>query len=253
MTNIRLIAAITIAENLRNKILFLLFFVSTFLIGGTILLNAFNIGGTTRLIKDLAITVITFFSIILSLVLSVTALRNEMDKKTLYPVLTKPVARCEFIWGKFLGIFLLVFFNIGVMAIELFVLLYFISNTLPWNLSYTLFMVVIECGIIIAFSIWFSILMTPPVTSAVVVMIYIIGQSSSIYLDTLRTVYGTGASILLLIKGFLPSFEFFHLKNAFVHNYGIHPLYITLATLYGVLFIVFALLGAEISFSRKDL
>ena len=97
MTNIVTIAIITIQENLRNKILYLLLFMSLIIVGGTIFLNTFDLGGTTRLIKDLSVTLISFFSIVLSLVLSVTTLRNEMDRKTLYPILTKPVARMEFI------------------------------------------------------------------------------------------------------------------------------------------------------------
>lgn len=253
MTNIITIATITIQENLRNKILYLLLFMSVILVGGTVFLNTFNIDGTTRLIKDLSITLISFFSIVLSLVLSVTALRNEIDRKTLYPILTKPVARIEFIWGKFAGIFLLMLFNILIMAVELFILTYLSSKNLSWNVFYTLFFVGIECGIITAFAIWFSIFMTPPVTAAVVVLLYVLGQSSSIYLSTLEATYGSWASFLLIAKGFLPSFEFFHLKTAFVHNYMIATRYLIYVTIYGILFIVFALSGAELSFEKKDL
>lgn len=253
MTNIITIAIITIQENLRNKILYLLLFMSLIIVGGTIFFNTFNLGGTTRLIKDLSVTLISFFSIVLSLVLSVTTLRNEIDRKTLYPVLTKPVARMEFIWGKFAGIFILILFNILIMAIELFIMIYLISKIFSWNIFYTLFFVGIECGILTAFAIWFSIFMTPPVTAAVVVLLYVLGQSSSIYLSTLEETYGSWAFILLTVKGFLPSFEFFHLKTAFVHNYLIAPRYLAYVTIYGILFIIFALSGAELSFERKDL
>lgn len=253
MRNILTIATITIQENLRNKILFLLLLMSMFLVGGTVFLNAFGLSGTTRLIKDLSVTLINFFALVLSLTLSVTAIRNEIDRKTLYPVLTKPVSRGEFIWGKFAGIFSLVLFNIAIMAVELFILLYFLSHLPSLNLFYTLFLVGIECGILIAFAIWFSILLTAPVTAGAVLLVYVLGQSSSIYLGTLEPTYGSWASFLLTVKGFLPSFEFFHLKTAFVHNYAINPYYLFLVSLYGFLIITFALLGAELSFNKKDL
>lgn len=257
MRNIFLISGMTIVENLRKKILYLLLFVGLLLIVGTMCINVFSLGAQARIIKDLSLSGINLFSIILSFSLMVTSIPNEIEKKIIYPILAKPISRMQYLTGKFLGVYVIVCFNLFVLALELLLVLLYIEKRFCGECLYAILLIFVECGVIQAMVLFFSIFFTPAITFSLVFLIYGIGEFSHAYIflmkETAHFFYVFVAMLIGYLKKVIPYFDYFHIKTAVVHNYPLSLLYIIGVCLYGLMYIFLFLLLSDIAFSRKDL
>jgi ABC-type transport system involved in multi-copper enzyme maturation permease subunit len=116
------IAANTFRETIRNKILYAILAFALFAIGMTFFLADLSVGDFTRIIADVGLAAIHLFGVIMAIFLGITLVSNEVDRKTIYLILSKPVRRFEFIFGKTLGLnFTLALTTLG-MAMLLFLL-----------------------------------------------------------------------------------------------------------------------------------
>jgi len=98
------IAANTFRETIRNKILYAILAFALFIIGMTFFLADLSVGDFARIIADVGLASIHVFGVIMAIFLGISLVSNEVDRKTIYIILSKPVRRFEFILGKTLGL-----------------------------------------------------------------------------------------------------------------------------------------------------
>ncbi len=98
------ISANTFRETIRNKILYAILAFALFVIGMTFFLADLSVGDFARIIADVGLASIHVFGVIMAIFLGITLISNEVDRKTIYVILSKPVRRSEFILGKTLGL-----------------------------------------------------------------------------------------------------------------------------------------------------
>lgn len=262
--NIIRIASITFEENYRKKFLYILLFISGLLMVSAFLFDPFNIGQQLPVVKDISLTGLGFFGLILTFALFLTAIPNEIEKKTIYPLLSKPINRSDYLWGKYLGNMTMIFINVFVLTIEI---IFLINKLLPADVTmvlrmgemktifWTALLIFVECGVVGSIIILFSPFMSYPVNLVLTMLLYITGNVSQGYINFLSaeklTSFGAGLSIIL--KFILPNFEYFHIKNSVVHSYIIDPKYVTGTFAYGIIYILIVMFLADILFQRKDL
>jgi ABC-type transport system involved in multi-copper enzyme maturation permease subunit len=253
--NVARVASITFEENYRKKFLYILLFLSCLVVLAAFLFDPFDIGQQLPVVRDLSLTGLSIFSIIITFALFLTAIPNEIEKKTIYPLLSKPLERSEYLWGKFLGNMALIFINIFVLSILIIFLLYRISLNIEFNVLSFALLVFVESGIIGALIVLFSPFMSYPVNLVLTLLFYISGNVSQAYVNYLSQDPKTqiSAGLVVVLKMFLPNFEYLHIKNSVVHSYILDPNYISGAALYGVCYILMVMLIAGILFQRKDL
>jgi ABC-type transport system involved in multi-copper enzyme maturation permease subunit len=114
------IAANTFRETIRNKILYAILAFALFVIGMTFFLADLSVGDFARIIADVGLASIHIFGVIMAVFLGITLVSNEVDRKTIYILLSKPVRRFEFIFGKTLGLSITLLFTTLAMATVLF-------------------------------------------------------------------------------------------------------------------------------------
>ena len=85
---------------------------------------AVNLGEFHRLILDLGLGSINFFGVLIAIFVGIGLVSKEIEKKTIYTIVSKPVARYQFLLGKYLGLTITLFVNTVVMALGLLVVLY---------------------------------------------------------------------------------------------------------------------------------
>jgi ABC-type transport system involved in multi-copper enzyme maturation permease subunit len=98
------IAANTFRETIRNKVLYAILAFALFVIGMTFFLADLSVGDFARIIADVGLASIHVFGVIMAVFLGINLVSNEVDRKTIYVILSKPVRRFEFIFGKTLGL-----------------------------------------------------------------------------------------------------------------------------------------------------
>lgn len=116
MRQIYAIALNTFREAVRNRILYLILFFSLLLIGSSGVLGELTTSDKEKIIKDLGFAAISWFGLAISVFLGVSLVYNELEKKTIYTIVSKPISRWQFLLGKFAGLMLTIYINVLIMT-----------------------------------------------------------------------------------------------------------------------------------------
>lgn len=125
MGKIIVIALNTFREAVRNKVLYFLLIFAVLLIGFSTVISDLSIAEPEKLIKDLGLAATDFFGFLIAVFVGVYLVYNELDRKTIYTIVSKPIDRTQFILGKFFGLLFTIYVNVAIMTFVLFAVLYF--------------------------------------------------------------------------------------------------------------------------------
>ena len=121
MNAVWMIASGTFGEAMRRKILNVFLFVALALIVMGFAFASFQPRQEIVLIKSLGLGVIVLAGVFISVILGINLIPKEIERRTIYTILSKPVQRYQFLCGKFLGGLMTVLSNIALMGIALIV------------------------------------------------------------------------------------------------------------------------------------
>ncbi len=248
------IAKLTIEENIRKKILYILLFLSFALIAFSASFSAFDLGAQVTIMKDISLSGIALFGIVLTLSLFLNVIPKEIETKTIYPFITQPITRGTYLTGKYIGLMTIISVNIFILGLELMGVMKIYSDN--WNVMIIndVILNILQCGIIGGLMLLFSLFTSYPLTLSITVFLYILGGISTPYIQYLQ---GKLPKILLdfvvLIKLIIPKFDCFNIKDAVVHMNALPHGYFSWATLYGISYILITVIIATILFEKKDL
>jgi ABC-type transport system involved in multi-copper enzyme maturation permease subunit len=244
----------TIEENIRKRIIYILLFISILLVGTSSMLNTFQLGAQVAIVKDLSLTGIAFFGLLFTISLFLNLVPGEIEHRTIYPMLSQPITRAEYLWGKFLGILTIVAVYLMALGLELIIVLYRLEHTWNFEILKAVLMIIMQCGIIGATIILFSLITSYPLTLTIVSFVYFVGNISYNYITYLRDNYPRFLALFVgLIKLVLPKFDVFDIKDAIVHVHPVSTEFLISAFIYGILYTIVLMVLAEIIFERKDL
>jgi ABC-type transport system involved in multi-copper enzyme maturation permease subunit len=117
------IALNTYRENVRARLLHGLFALAIATAGYSLIVGAYAFKDTLRVVSDLGGASISLYGIVVAVVLGATSLHRELELKTAFPILARPISRTTYLTGKFLGTFLTLFaFVVSNCALLLFAL-----------------------------------------------------------------------------------------------------------------------------------
>ncbi len=118
------IAGITFKEAKRDRVLYLLFFFAAIGIVASRVLAILTVGDRIKIIKDVGLASISLFGVLMAILIGTGLVYKEIDKKTIFTLLAKPLHRSEFILGKFLGLALTLFIMTLAMSVIFLAIVY---------------------------------------------------------------------------------------------------------------------------------
>jgi ABC-type transport system involved in multi-copper enzyme maturation permease subunit len=259
MRKILEIARLQMWENLRRQMHLITLFVAFLLLMLPSYVNAFSMGqaGFNRVAKDAGLAVIEYFGVAFALYFGSTAIPHDMERKTIYPLLARPLSRISYLLGQFLGLSALLAGSLALLAVCFYGALSLLSrDTEDVRFYWVVYSQFLEAGVLMAACIFFSTRCSPALAGVLGMFTYIVGGLSETFIrffiiEDRENI--TEAALVKAVKGLMPNFEVFHLKMAVVHWIEIPPHYLQAVTLYGLGWIAFLLLLTEFSFSKKDL
>jgi ABC-type transport system involved in multi-copper enzyme maturation permease subunit len=125
MSSIVAIAFNTFKEAVRNRVLYVILFFSLIMIGASGAISQLSITEHGRIIKNLGFASINLFGVAIAIFVGVSLVYNELEKRTIYTIVSKPIARWQFLLGKYLGLLLTVYVNLFVMSYFFLFMLHF--------------------------------------------------------------------------------------------------------------------------------
>ncbi len=251
----------TFRETIRDKILYGMVFFAIVLILTTFVLGEWSLHEEVRVTTDLGLAGISLFSMLLAIVLGVSLMHKEIDRKTLYPVLSKPVSRWQFLLGKYLGMALTLALQMTFLCGVFFVSLRIQGGAPTRALVLALALVYLEVLVVTAVAVLFSSFSTPFVSGVLTFGTFVVGRN----LDTLEIFLK--ANEIKVVPGllristvifpnlymFYPSGRAIEAHWVTVHGTFVSGQYMLDTTLYALAYIAVCLVGAILIFSRRDL
>ncbi len=250
---IKAIALNTFREAIRDRVLYLLLFFALASLLFSRLLALLTVGDRIKIVTDVGLASISLFGALMAILMGTGLVYKEIDKKTIYTLLSKPIHRHQFLLGKYFGLVLTLFVMLILMVLIFFVVYFLHALTLEWTMLIAVFYVFLELCLITAVALFFSCFSTPILSSIFSLAFYLIGHLSW-GLETLiqKMEPGLGKVTAKILYTFLPDLENFNFKTEIVHHLPIPPQVLFFSTIYGIFYTVFVLFLAILVFRKKD-
>ncbi|MGZ8405638.1 MAG: ABC transporter permease, partial [Nitrospira sp.] len=172
------IAINTLRENLRDKLLYNLLFFALLMIGSSILLSRITLGDHHRLILDLGLASINLFGVLIAIFVGIGLVSKEVDRKTIYTIVSKPIPRYEFLLGKYCGLVITLFANTVVMVVGLLIVLQVMDVPITSLVFKSLVLIFLELMVITAVAVLFSTFTSATLSAIFTLAVYVIGHLS---------------------------------------------------------------------------
>jgi ABC-type transport system involved in multi-copper enzyme maturation permease subunit len=253
----RAVAAIahnTFREAVRDKVLYLFLGFAVLLLASSKLFGMMTVGDEGKVIKDLGLAGIQFFSMLIAVMMSVLLISREIESRTVFNILAKPVRRWQFLLGKYLGLMATVAVNLGLMVVLLIVVVLVYERQLdPW-LFFAGAMTLLEMAVLTAFATLFAVLTKPMLGSVLTLAVFVIGHvSEDIWLLTKHLQAPVAKPIIAVVYYLVPNLERFNFKTEIVHGLDIPVAAVAWACPYGLAFTSLVLFLACLRFRVRDL
>jgi len=251
------VAINTFREAVRDRVLYNLIFFALMMMGAAIFVGQISIDIERLVIINLGLSSISIFGLIMAFFIGVSLVYKEMEKRTLYSLLAKPVRRWEFIVGKYAGLLLTLAVNTALMTIGLAAALYYVGRPFLRSDMFVLvavYFILLELALVTAIALFFSCFSTPMLSTLFTLGMYITG----VFAQDIRN-FGdfTHSSFLKVATRALyylvPNFHNFNAISAVGHGEMIPFSLIWQNTLYALLYVTVVMLASSAIFSRRNL
>jgi ABC-type transport system involved in multi-copper enzyme maturation permease subunit len=246
------IAMNTFRENLRDKLLYNLLFFALLMIGSSILLSRITLGDYHRLILDLGLASINLFGVLIAIFVGIGLVSKEVDRKTIYTIVSKPIPRYAFLVGKYCGLVITLLANTVVMVIGLLIVLHVMDVPITGLVFKSLALIFLELMVITAVAILFSTFTSATLSAIFTLAVYVIGHLSGDLKEFAKKLDEVSQMVVNAVYYALPNLERFNLKGHVIHHldFGMADMALTLG--YGLTYAAFLLLLASVIFQRRD-
>ena len=195
----------------------------------------------------------SIFGALIAIFLGIGLVSKEIEKRTVYTIISKPIDRYQFILGKYLGLVLTLLANVGVMALGLIGLAYLWEGTLSPRLALAVLFIFIELILVTALALLFSTFSSPTLSAIFTLCLFVAGHlSADLRLFAAR--FG-GRLIRSAVEGLyflLPNLSRLNFKDQAVHSLGIDAGTTALSFLYAMVYVAALVLAAMAIFERRD-
>lgn len=247
------IAGITFKEAKRDRVLYLLFFFAALGIAASRVLALLTVGDRIKIIKDVGLASISLFGILMAILIGTGLVYKEIDKKTIFTLLAKPIHRAEFILGKFLGLVLTLFVMTVAMSAIFLAIVYAHTLRVEGRLLIAIAYIFLELVLITSVAILFSSFSTPILSSLFALAFTLIGRLSwGLEIILRKMAPGAGRALVGALYAVLPDLENFNFRTEVVHGLPIPPEIFLSSFLYGLCYTAFLLGLAVLVFRRRD-
>jgi ABC-type transport system involved in multi-copper enzyme maturation permease subunit len=259
-----LIAVNVFRESVRDKVLYNLVFFAVLLIGTSYLIGALTAGQDIKIIKDLGLAATSVFGLFIAVFIGIGLVSKEVERRSIYALLSKPIRRQEFIVGKYLGLVLTLLVNISVMTAAIYLVLAGMASlgggwmtperpALDPLLLKAILFIFLQLMIVTAIALFFSTFSSPMLSAALTFGLYVVGHFNA-DLKNFENVIDSRPAVYLAraLYYLLPNLAPLDIKSQIVHGEPVSWSYIGVNTAYGLLYIGALVLASVFVFSRKD-
>lgn len=265
-SRVGLVAWHVFKENIRDRVLYTIVGFAVLLVAASLLIGQITAGQDLKIIKDLGLATIELAGLAIAVFLGVGLVAREIERRSIFSLLSKPLGRGEFILGKYAGLLLTILVNIALMTATFYAMLGWIGATSPdyvrrsWeapavdpSLVLAIVLIFCELALLTAVALFFSTFSSSTLISVVFTVGLWLAGLESHDLRHLRDVVKAPAGAVAEAVGWvLPAFSSFDVKADVVHGHPVPLGFVLWRVLYAGVYSTVAIGAAVLIFSRRE-
>lgn len=260
------IALAVFRESVRERVLYNLAGFALLVIGASYLIGQMTAGQDVKIIKDLGLSAMAAFGLFIAIFIGIGLVSKEVERRSIYSLIAKPVRRSELVVGKFAGLALTVAINLAVMTVVWYGVLGYMSwmeneaFKKGWEASATdphmlvaVYLIFVQLVLVVALAIFFSTFAEPLWATVFTFGLYVAGHFGA-DLKHFDVVVGDSSVkyVTTALYYVLPNMATFDVKSAVVHAQAVPGGYVAMATAYGLCYSLALVAAAVLIFAKKD-
>ena len=250
------VALNTAREAIRSKVFSSLAFFAALLVLSSVVLGEMSLHNEARLATDGTLFFSTLFAMAIAVYSSITLFYTEIERRTIYTIISKPIPRWQFLLGKYLGVQILTISVVVALALLSAGVIAYQTGGVPEQLGWAFLSLYLQLCITTALAHLFAAIASPLLAGFVTVACFIAGNLFS-QLSLIKTILEKDDSPLsyaiVLVEYVLPNLEALNLSRELTYQLAISPAYVAQAVLYTLSYAGVVMLLAIGAFSRRDL
>ena len=255
-TRVLLIARNAFREAVRDRVLYNLVLFVLLLTAGAFFLGELSAGQETKIIIDLGLSAMLLFGVFIAIFVGVGLVYKEIERRTLYAILAKPIGRGQFLLGKYLGLCLTLLVNVIIMGAGVSLALIYIRrgwDPLAIKIWPAIMLIYFELMIITGVALLFSTFSSPALSGLLTFFVFVIGHFSA-DLKSLSSTSNQVAARLVFraLYYLLPNLTTYSVITPAAHGSSPDMQSIILAVAYTIVYSIVLLAVATLIFSRRN-
>jgi len=254
VTAVLAVAQNTFREAVRDRVLYLLVFFAVLVILGSEGLAVLAVGDSRKVALDLGLAAISFFGVLISVFLGLSQFAREIDRRTVYTVISKPISRSGFIAGKLAGLYATVVVLTLGMTVVFLAFVWLRHDVAEPRLLAAVVLFLVENLVLASLAVLFASFTTPILATLFTMTMYVIGHLSfglKLLAGHERVAGSLFSRVMMGLYWVLPNLERFNVKGQVVHGDPL-PEGLVLPILYGIVYAAAIFLVSTEIFRRRD-
>ena len=266
MSTLSWIAINGFRESVRDKVLYNLVAFSILLMGTSYLLGQLTAGQDLKIMKDLGLSAMAVFGLFMAVFIGIGLVSKEVERRSIYNLMAKPLHRYEVVLGKYAGLVLTLTVNVAVMTAALYLVLAYVgwgenqfakaareAPAVDPALLKAIALILVQLMIVTAIAKFFSTFSTPILSAALTFGFYVAGYFSADLRNFDQVVDSKVVQwFARALYYILPNLAPFDVTAQVVHGLPVSMAYVAVTIAYGLIYIAMLLIGGAVIFSRRD-
>lgn len=253
LSRVLAVAANTYRETIRERVLYNLVFFAILMTLSGLLLRQLSVRQEQKIIKDLGLAAIDFFGTLIAIFIGVALMSKEIERRSLYPLLAKPLGRGEFLLGKFAGLGFTLLVNTAVMAAGLVATLAWTGARFDPQLLLAVYSIYLGLLLTVALALLFSTLTSSALAAVCTVSLVLAGRFADVVRNVQEVLPGAPVTLTRALYFALPNFSNFDLKTRVVYGDPVGFAELGWITTYALVYTTLVLVAALAAFRGREL
>src|SRR2546423_5888848 len=246
----------TCREAVRDRVLYNLVLFMLLLVASAPLFGEISIGLERLMLVNLGLSAMSLFGVLIAIFIGIGLVAKEIEKRTLYTILSRPVRRWEFITGKYLGLLMTLVVNAVLMTIGFYLVLLAISHSFTRDdalLLVAIYFIILEFFIVTALALLFSSFSSPIFAAIFAFALFVIGAFAEDLRNFAALSHGVTHWFATAAAYLVPNFAALNVISQAAHSQPISGKLVLLNPAYALLYSAACVCGAVLIFERRNL
>jgi ABC-type transport system involved in multi-copper enzyme maturation permease subunit len=253
MSRLLAVAANTFRETVRERVLYNLVFFAVVMTLSGLLLRQLSIRQDEKIIKDIGLAAMDLFGNLIAVFIGVGLVSKEIDRRSLYPLLAKPLSRDELFLGKFAGLAFTLFVNLAVMTVGLYLTLVLTGSPADPRLLAAVYPLFLGLLLVVAIAMLFSTVSSSAALASVfTVGVVVAGRFTDVVRNMREVAPGVPPWVVDALYAVVPNFRNFDFKDKVAYGDPVSADVLAWVTAYGLAYVGAVLVLGLASFRSRD-